>query len=259
MKIKKILVTQQQSEAEKSPFVELAEKNKIQVDFKPFVRVEGISAKEFRLSKIDLSTYTAVIFTSKTAVDHLFRICEEVRHCMPETMKYFCLTEAIAYYLQKYVVYRKRKIFYGKSCITDLKDSLLKNKNEKFLLPLSDTHKEDIPEALRAMGLNFTKAILYRTVSTNLKECCPDVTAYDMMVFYSPACVKSLLENFPRFKQNRIKIASFGQSTAKAINEAGLRLDIEAPTPQAPSMTMAIELFLKEQAKSNGNGKPKKK
>jgi uroporphyrinogen-III synthase len=251
LKIKRILVTQQQPESEKSPFLELAEKNRLQIDFRPFITVEGINSKEFRLSKIDLPEHTAVIFTSKTAIDHFFRICEETRHCVPEMMKYFCTSESIAYYLQKYIVYRKRKIFYGKSTVQDLHDAFVKNKDDKFLLPLSDTHKDDIPNALKAMGVKFTKAILYRTISTNLKEC-PEIMNYDIMVFYSPSHVKSLFDNFPKFKQNHIKIASFGQSTAKAISDAGLRLDIKAPVPQAPSMTMALEQFIKEHNKGNG-------
>lgn len=251
MKIKRILVTQQQPDAEKSPFLELAEKNKLQIDFRPFISVEGINSKEFRLSKVDMLEHTAVIFTSKTAIDHFFRICEETRHCVPETMKYFCLSESIAYYLQKYIVYRKRKIFHGKSSVQDLREAFLKNKEDKYLLPLSDNHKEDIPNALKALGVKFTKAILYKTISTNLKEC-PEIMDYDIMVFYSPSGVKSLLDNFPKFKQNHIKIASFGQTTAKAVAEAGLRLDIKAPVPEAPSMTMALEQFIKEHNKGNG-------
>lgn len=251
MKIKRILITQQQPDSEKSPFLELAEKNKLQIDFKPFITIEGISGKEFRLYKIDITVFTAVVFTSKTSIDHFFRICEEIRYLVPETMKYFCLTESIAYYLQKYIVYRKRKIFFGKSNIVDLQESLLKNKEERFILPLSDNHKEDIPNALKSFGIKYNKAILYKTISTNLSDLI-DILGYDIMVFYSPSGVKSLLDNFPKFKQNNIKIASFGQSTAKAIIDAGLRLDIKAPIPEAPSMTMALEQFIKEFNKGNG-------
>ena len=251
MKIKKILVTQQQPETEKSPYQELAEKNKLQIDFRPFICIEGVSSKEFRQSKVDILEHSAVIFCSRTAIDHFFRICEELRVVVPETMKYFCMSESIAYYLQKYIVYRKRKIFFGKTCINDLHEAFMKNKEEKYLLPLSDTHKDDIPNALKALGLKYNKAVLYKTVSSNLTDI-PDLLNYDVVVFYSPSGVKSLIDNFPKFKQNQIMIASFGQATAKAVQDAGLRLDIKAPAPETPSMTMALERFIKDFNKSNG-------
>jgi uroporphyrinogen-III synthase len=212
--------------------------------------VEGVSARDFRQEKVDLGVHTAVLFTSKTAIDHYFRIAEETRTNIPDTMKYFCVSEATAYYLQKYIVYRKRKIFYGNGKITDLMDIMNKHKDEKFLLPLSAAHKEEIPELLKMHDFQFSKAILYRTECSDLSDLA-DVN-YDILVFYSPSGIKSLFQNIPDFKQNDTKIASFGSKTAKAAEEAGLRLDITAPQPQAPSMTMALENFIKDYNKNNG-------
>jgi uroporphyrinogen-III synthase len=244
LRIKKILVSQPEPEHEKSPYRELAVKNNVKIDFKPFSHVEGLSAKDFRQSRIDILEHSAIIFSSKTAIDHFFRICEELRITVPDTMKYFCTSESVAFYLQKYIVYRKRKIFYGKSTLNDIEEVLIKNKEEHFLIPLSDSHKPEIPLLLERLKIIFTKAILYRTVSSDLS----DLTNidYDILVFYNPAGIKSLFHNFPQFKQNEIKIASFGDATAKAVKEAGLRLDIQAPVPEAPSMTMALDMFIKE-------------
>lgn len=255
MKIKKILVSQPQpTEQEKSPFFELAEKNNVKIDFRPFSLVEGVSVKEFRQFRIDILANTGVIFTSKTAIDHFFRICEELRITVPDTMKYFCMTESIAFYLQKYIVYRKRKIFYGKGTFQELIDVIQKHKDEKFLVPLSEQHKPEIPKLLDKNKLKYTKAIFYRNICSDLTDLAG--VKYDIMVFYSPSCIKSLLQNFPDFQQNEIKIASFGTATAKAVKDAGLRLDIQAPMPQAPSMTMALELFIKEHNKNEAkNGK----
>jgi len=243
VKIKRILVSQPKPKNDKSPFYELAKKNNLTVDFRPFIHVEGVSVKEFRKQKVNILEHTAVIFTSRTAVDHFFRIAKELKINIPETMKYFCITESVAFYLQKYIVYRKRKIFYGRGKFDDLIDVLQKHKNENFLVPLSDTHKQEIPRKLKKHKLKFTKAIFYRTVSSDLSDL-SDVN-YDMLVFYSPSGIKSLLHNFPDFKQNDTKIASFGANTAKAVKEAGLRLDIQAPAPKTPSMTMAIESYIK--------------
>jgi uroporphyrinogen-III synthase len=255
LKIKKILVSQPQpTEQEKSPFFELAEKNNVKIDFRPFSLVEGVSVKEFRQFRIDILANTGVIFTSKTAIDHFFRICEELRITVPDTMKYFCMTESIAFYLQKYIVYRKRKIFYGKGTFQELIDVIQKHKDEKFLVPLSEQHKPEIPKLLDKNKLKYTKAIFYRNICSDLTDLAG--VKYDIMVFYSPSCIKSLLQNFPDFQQNEIKIASFGTATAKAVKDAGLRLDIQAPMPQAPSMTMALELFIKEHNKNEAkNGK----
>lgn len=248
MKIKKILVSQPEPENEKSPYKELAQKNNVKIDFRPFSHVEGLSAKDFRQSRIDILENTAIVFSSKTAIDHFFRICEELRITVPDTMKYFCTSESVAFYLQKYIVYRKRKIFYGKTSLVDIEDVLIKNKDEKFLVTLSDNHKPDLPNLLEKLKIKFTKAILYRTVCSDLSDLAN--IDYDILVFYSPTGVKSLMQNFPNFQQNEIKIASFGEATAKAVKEAGLRLDIQAPVPEAPSMTMALDMFIKEHNKS---------
>ncbi|OQY04912.1 MAG: uroporphyrinogen-III synthase [Bacteroidetes bacterium 4572_117] len=242
MEIKRILVSQPEPANDKSPYFNLAKKNDLTVDFRPFIKVEGVPAKEFRQQKIDILKHTAVIFTSRTAVDHFFRISKEMKLNIPETMKYFCISEAIAFYLQKYIVYRKRKIFYGKGKFDDLIEVLVKNKEESFFVPFADAHKQEIPRKLKKHKLKFSKSVLYKTVSTDLSDLA-DVN-YDILVFYSPSGIKSLLHNFPDFEQNNTKIASFGNHTAKAVKDAGLRLDIQAPMPKAPSMTMAIETYL---------------
>ena len=244
MKVKKILVSQPKPETEKSPYFDLADRSNIKIDFRPFIQVEGVSAKEFRQTRIQILEHSAVIFTSRTAIDHFFRIAQEMRLTVPDSMKYFCISEATAFYLQKYIVYRKRKIFYGNGMFSDLIDVMKKHKDEKFLVPLSHIHKQEIPDMLSKSGYKFTKAILYRTVSSDLSDL-KDVN-YDILVFFSPSGIKSLLQNFPEFQQNDTRIASFGPTTAKAVKEAGLRLDIEAPTPQAPSMTMALEQYIKK-------------
>ncbi len=244
MKIKKILVSQPKPETAKSPYFDLAEKMSVQVDFRPFIQVEGVSAKEFRQTRIQILDHTAVIFTSRTAIDHFFRICQDQRITVPDTMKYFCISEATAFYLQKYIVYRKRKIFYGTGVFSSVTELMKKHKDDKYLVPLSHIHKQEIPQLLDKGGFKYTKAILYRTVSSDLSDL-KDVN-YDILVFFSPSGIKSLKSNFPDFEQNDTKIACFGPTTANAVREAGLRLDIEAPTPQAPSMTMALEQFIKK-------------
>jgi uroporphyrinogen-III synthase len=249
MRIKKILVSQPNPENGKSPYFELAEKNNLAIDFRPFIHVEGIPAKEFRQDRVDILEHTAVIFTSKTAIDHFFRICEELRITVPDTMKYFCISESTAYYLQKYIVYRKRKIFYGNGMFADLMDLINKHKEENFLVPLSDLHKAEIPKTLKGQKIQHTKAIIYRTVCSDLSDL--PVSDYDMLVFFSPSGIKSLRQNFPEFKQDSIKIASFGNTTASAVEEAGLRLDVRAPMPEAPSMTMALDQFIKTYNKNS--------
>jgi len=244
VKIKRILVSQPKPDTEKSPYFDLEKKNNIKIDFRPFVQVEGIPSKEFRQSRINILDHSAVIFTSRTAIDHFFRVSEELRIIIPDEMKYFCISESTALYLQKYIVYRKRKIFYGKSKFDELIEIIMKHKDERFLLPLSDIHKIEIPKSLEKNKIKYTKAILYKTICSDLSDL-EDVN-YDILVFFSPSGVKSLLQNFPDFQQNEIKIASFGPTTAKAVNEAGLRLDIQAPMPQAPSMTMALEQYIKK-------------
>jgi len=253
LKIKRILVSQPKPESDKSPYIELAEKLKLKIDFRPFIHVEGISTKEFRKSRINILEHTAIIFTSRTAVDHFFRICEEMRINVPDDMKYFCISESTAFYLQKYIVYRKRKIFYGKSKFSDLIDVLEKYKTEKFLVPLSDIHKQEIPEKLKKKKFAFTKAILYKTVISDLSDL-KDVY-YDILVFYSPSGIASLFHNFPDFSQNETKIAAFGPTTAKAVKSNGLKLDIQAPNSQSPSMTGALESYIKKHNKANGKKK----
>lgn len=248
MKVKSIIVSQPDPNTAKSPYFELAEKYGLKIDFRPFIQVEGVPAKEFRNNRIYILDHTAVIFTSRTAIDHFFRISQELRLTIPDTMKYFCISEATAFYLQKYIVYRKRKIFYADGRFSDLISVMKKHRDENFLVPLSDIHKQEIPELLDAEGYKYTKAILYRTVSSDLSDL--KEINYDILVFFSPSGIKSLFQNFPNFVQNDIKIACFGPTTAKAVRDAGLRLDIEAPTAQAPSMTMALEQFIKKNNKA---------
>lgn len=249
MKVKKVLVSQPKPSSEKSPYYEIAEKYGVQIEFRPFIKVEGLSAKEFRQSKISISDFTAIIFTARTAIDHFFRLCEEMRVNIPDTMKYFCTTEAIALYLQKYIPYRKRKIFHGLTGHLDdpqLVASLVKHKKEKFIFAVSDVHNDDA-NILDANNINYTKAVMYRTVSNDFG---PDEPFdYDMLLFFSPAGITSLLKNFPKFEQNDIRIGCFGASTAQAVKDAGLRLDIEAPSVKAPSMTAALDNYLREEQK----------
>jgi len=246
LSIKKILVSQPRPKTDKSPYFDLAEKYNVAIDFKPFIQVEGVAVKEFRRCRINVLDYSAIILTSRTAIDHFFRICEEMRVNMPDTMKYFCINEATAYYLQKYIVYRKRKIFYGKGDYNTLIDIVKKHNEDNYLIPQSENHKE-IPRLLKKNKIKFKKILIYQTLSSDLSE----ITKidYDVLVFFSPSGVKSLKENFPNFVQNSTKIACFGPKTAKAVKDAGLRLDIKAPTSQAPSMTMALEQFI-----NNNNG-----
>jgi len=226
----------------------LAEKYDLKIDFRSFIQVDGIGSQEFRQQKVDLAGHSAVILTSKTAVDHFFRISEEMRFEVPDSMKYFCISEAVAYYLQKYVTYRKRKIFFGKQTIEDLVDVLKKHKKENFLLPCTDILRDKIPMTLESNNLNFSKAVLYRTVASDLSDL--EDVYYDMLVFYSPGGIESLLKNFPNFKQNTTVIAAFGPTTASAVVKNNLRLDLHAPQPNAPSMTGAIENYVKDSIKA---------
>ncbi len=243
MKIKSILVTQPEPNTIKSPYSELAESTSVKIDFRPFIQVEGVSAKEFRQTRIHINDFTAVLFNSKTAIDHFFRLAQELRVTIPDSLKYFCISESTAFYLQKYIVYRKRKIFHANGSMTDLLDIMKKHKEEFFLVPLSDIHSQEIPKMLDKGGFKYTQAILYRTISSDLEDL--KEMNYDILVFFSPSGIKSLIQNFPDFKQNDIKIACFGSTTAQAVREAGFKPDIEAPTPEAPSMTMALEHYIK--------------
>ena len=242
MKVKTILVSQPEPKMENSPYARLIDKEKVKVDFRPFIHVEGVDAKSVRQQKIDLSQFTAIILTSRNAVDHYFRLAEEMRFKVPDSMKYFCQSEAVAYYLQKYVVYRKRKIYVGKMNFTDLVPLFKKYKEEKYLLPSSDVLKPTVPEALDQLQLDWKRGIFYKTVISDLSDL-SDVL-YDVLVFFSPSGIESLLKNFPEFKQNNTRIAVFGNSTIKAATDAGLRIDIKAPTPETPSMTMALQKYI---------------
>jgi len=248
LKVKTILVSQPQpADLEKSPYGELAKKHGFKIEFHKFIKIEGVPGREFRKDKVHILEHTAVIFTSRKAVDHFFRIANELRIEVPDDMKYFCISEATAYYLQKYVQYRKRKIFHGKQNFFHLLEIIKKHKNETFLLPCSDIHKQTFPELLKENGIKFNKAIIYKTLASDLSAV--DINKYDMLIFFSPSGVSSLFKNFPEFKQDSKLIAAFGPSTAKAIKNAGLELNISAPTKTAPSMTMAIEQYLNNNKK----------
>ena len=243
MSIKKILVSQPRPESEKSPYFDIAQKHGVEIVFRPFIKVEGLSSREFRQQKINIADFTAVIFTAKIAVDRFFRLCEEMRITIPITMKYFCTSETIANYLQKYIVYRKRKIFASNTGrLSDLVPYLAKHKTEKFLWAVSDVNNGSESSLLESAKINFTRAALYRTVSNDFAP--DEAFDYDMLVFFSPQGIDSLLKNFPDFKQDKIAIAALGPSTAKSVTDAGLRLDIQAPAPETPSMPAAIDRWL---------------
>ena len=248
MKIKKVLVSQPKPTSEKSPYYDIAEKYGVKIDFRPFIKVESLSAKEFRQQKVSILDHTAVIFTSRHAIDHFFGLCTELRVTIPETMKYFCTSETIALYIQKYVQYRKRKVFFGATGkFADLLPSIIKHNTEKYLVPMSDVHNDDIKNLLDKHNIQHTEVVMYRTVSNDFGK--DEEFDYDMLVFFSPAGVSSLKKNFPDFDQKNIKIGTFGSTTAQAVRDAGLRLDLEAPTVQAPSMTAALDMFIKENNK----------
>lgn len=242
MKVKTILVSQPEPKVDNSPYFDLQQKHKVKIDFRPFIHVEGVNAKEIRLQKIDLNNFSAIILTSKNSVDHFFRVADEMRYKIPETLKYFCQSEAVAFYLQKYVVYRKRKIYVGQKDFIDLTPLLKKYKEEKFLLPASDQLNAEAKIILDNLKVDWTQAIFYKTVMSDLSDL-SDVF-YDVLAFFSPTGIKSLFKNFPDFKQNNTRIAVFGSSTQKEALEHGLRVDIMAPTPEAPSMTMAIDKYI---------------
>ncbi len=243
-KVKSILVTQEAPTDPNSPYFKLAEKFNLKIDFRPFIQVEPLPAKEFRKQKIEILNHTAIIFTSRNAVDHFFTIAQELKLEMPPEMKYFCISEQTSNYLQKYIVIRKRKIFTGLKSTQDLLEIIKKHKNEKFLFPCSDIRKNDIPEFLKANGFTYTEAIIYNTVAADLSDL--KNVYYDILAFFSPSGINSLFVNFPDFKQNNTRMAAFGPTTSKAVKDAGLVLDIEAPLPNAPSMTGALELYIKK-------------
>lgn len=243
-KVTSILVSQPKPTDAKSPYLELALKYNLKIDFRPFIQVESVDVKEFKKQKIDILSHTAVIFTSRNAVDNFFRICAESKLEVSSDMKYFCISEQTANYLTKYIVIRKRKIFVGQKTAKDLEDVLKKHKGEKFLYPCSDIRKDDIPSYLERNGFTYSEAIIYKTVASDLSDLAS--VNYDIIAFFSPSGVNSLFVNFPEFKQKTTRIAAFGPTTAQAVRAAGLVLDIEAPHPDAPSMTGALELYVKK-------------
>ncbi len=256
MKIKNILVSQPQPpDLEKSPYGELISKFGLNIVFEKFIKVEGVSAQEFRRAKGSFVGHTAIILTSRHAVDHFFRMAKELRFDIPDSLKYFCISESTAYYLQKYVQYRKRKIFYGKQTFPDLLEVISKHSEEKFLLPSSDVHKKSMFDMLDKEGIDYTNAVIYRTVAADLSHI--DPKKFDLIIFFSPAGITSLQSNFPDYNQEDQLIAAFGATTATAVKAAGLQLDIPAPTQTAPSMTMAIEEYLgnKEKERRRNNRK----
>ncbi len=243
MKVKTILVSQPEPKIENSPYFDLQQKQRVKIDFRPFIHVEGVPCKEVRLQKIDLSNFSAIILNSRNAVDHFFRVAEEMRFKVPDSMKYFCQSEAVAFYLQKYVVYRKRKIYVGKRTFKELSPLIKKYKEESFLLPTSDKLKNNVPDILNGLEVDWQKAVFYRTVASDLSDLV-DVS-YDILVFFSPSGIDSLIKNFPDFEQNETRIAVFGDTTIKAVKDHNLRVDISAPTPENPSMSMALEKYIK--------------
>ncbi len=243
MKIKSILVSQP-APNESSPYLEIAKREKIKVEFRPFIQVEGVDAKEVRAQKVDITQYTGVIFTSKNAIDHYFRLAEEMRFQVPDSMRYICQTEAVANYLQKHVVYRKRKISFGEKVFKDLVPIFKKYPSEKYLLPASDMVSPDIVSTLDAANLDWTKVCMYRTVFANLSDC--HIKDYDLLIFFSPQGVRSLFDNFKDFKQGDAKIGVFGANTKQTAEELGLSVDVMAPTKESPSMTMALEKFIRD-------------
>lgn len=247
MKVKTILVSQPEPKMENSPYFDLQQKQKVKIDFVPFIHVEGMTTKEIRLQKVDLSKFSAIILTSRNAVDHYFRVAEEMRFKVPDSMKYFCQSEAVAYYLQKYVVYRKRKIYVGKRTFPELITLISKYKDESFLLPSSDKLKPSVPLALDELGVRWKQAVFYKTVISDLSDLA-DVY-YDILVFFSPSGIESLFHNFPDFKQNDTRIAVFGNTTVKAVESKGLRVDIAAPTKDMPSMSMALQKYIQKMNK----------
>lgn len=243
--IKKILVSQPKPSSDKSPYYDIAKEYGVELVFRPFIKVEGITAKEFRQQKVSILSHTAVVFTSRHAIDHFFTLCKELRVTIPEDMKYFCVTETIALYIQKYVQYRKRKVFYGTTGkMIDLIPTMVKHKTEKFLVPMSDVHNDTLKEQLDAKKLQHTECVMYRTVSNDLTPEEVEKFDYDMVIFFSPTGVRALLKNIPGFKQGDIKMATFGPATAKEIAEQGLHLDLEAPTKEYPSMTGTLKHYL---------------
>ncbi len=241
MKIKHVLISQPPPENDKSPYADLVDDYNLNICFRKFIKIESIGTREFRKHRIQIPDFTAIIFTSKNAIDHFFSLCEELRVQISEQMKYFCTSEAIALYLQKYVQFRKRKIFFGKNHFSDLIDVIRKNKDERFLFPCAENHKKEIPQLLRQNKIQFSVAPIYRSVPEDVSDL--DISKYHMLVFFSPFGIQSLKINFPDFTQGDTVIAAFGKGTLKAAENEGLKVQIKAPTQTAPSMVMAMQEF----------------
>lgn len=245
--IKKILISQPKPTSAKSPYFDIAEKYNVEFVFRPFIKVEGLEPKEFRAQKINILDFTAIVFTSRHAIDNFFTLAKQMRITIPEDMKYFCVTETISLYIQKYVQYRKRKVFFGNTGkIDDLLPTMVKHKTEKYLVPMSDVNSGSVAKLLESKKLQHRECVMYRTVSNDFTEQEVKDFDYDMLVFFSPSGIESLTKNFPSFDQGKVAIATFGPATAKAAQDAGLRLDLEAPSKQYPSMTGALQHYLEE-------------
>ena len=243
--IKKILVSQPKPSSEKSPYFDIMRKHDVELIFRPFIKVERLSPREFRAQRINILDHTAVIFTSRHAIDNFFLLCQEMRVEIPEDIKYFCITETISHYIQKYVQYRTRKVFFGDTGkIADLMPMIQKHKNDKYFIPQSDVHSSELSELLDSKGISYTNGVMYRTVSNDFTS--EEEFDYDMLVFFSPSGIQSLLKNFPDYAQGETAIATFGPATAKSVTDAGLRLDLQAPTPEYPSITAALDAYLKQ-------------
>ncbi len=243
--IKKILVSQPKPSSEKSPYFDIERKRGVEIVFRPFIKVESLSPREFRAQRIDILSHTAIVFTSRHAIDHFFNLCKEMRITIPEDMKYFCITETVALYIQKYVQYRKRKVFFGSTGkINDLLPTMIKHKNERYFVPMSDVHNDEIQNLMESKKLQFTQGVMYRTVSNDFTQ--DESFDYDMLIFFSPSGISALLKNFPNFQQGDIAIGTFGVHTAKAAKDAGLSVQLEAPTPKYASITTALDDYIKE-------------
>ena len=243
--IKKILVSQPKPSSEKSPYYDIMRKHNVELEFRPFIKVESLTPREFRAQRINILDHTAIIFSSRHAIDNFFLLCQEMRIEIPEDIKYFCITETISHYIQKYVQYRKRKVFFGDTGkMADLMPQILKHKNEKYFIPQSDVHSTEFTDLLDAKGISYTSGVVYRTVSNDFTE--DEAFDYDMLIFFSPSGIQSLLKNFPNYQQGETAIATFGPATAKSVTDAGLRLDLQAPTPEYPSITAALDAYLKQ-------------
>ncbi|MDE5788055.1 MAG: uroporphyrinogen-III synthase [Bacteroidaceae bacterium] len=250
--VKKILVSQPQPSSDKSPYFDIEKKRGVEIVFRPFIKVESLTIREFRAQKIDILSHTAIVFTSRHAIDHFFNLAKEMRITIPEDMKYFCITETVALYIQKYVQYRKRKVFFGSTGkINDLLPTMVKHKQERYFIPMSDVHNDEIQKLMESKKLQFTQGIMYRTVSNDFAK--DEPFDYDMLIFFSPSGIMALLKNFPDFKQGDIAIGTFGMHTAKAAKEAGLTVQLEAPTPQHASITSALDEYIKEANKGTEN------